>query len=350
MKTRLRRVIGCLLSAICLFIGLLGSVSCSGRISFQDGENISILLDETRYLRVSHAKKTLRLESSDESVISVDKNGYIYGVSCGSAIVSVYSGEKKKDSINVFVARPEVPKENIYVGKVELDKHTNAYLKLNEDVQKGDKIYAYAKKDGELLGESFSYATGYYECYFYLDDLGITEDGIIEFGFAWMENLTANPIEKARVTDRAFAYGLNGKEDLLSYLLEPTDKGWAIMSSVENHAGIQMTFAVKTDKDGNFINRYIVVPVISGFMWSLKIRVGDGTIGTTDFSITGDVRIYEKREYLVDLRDYSEYVKDGCVTIVIYAIEETLKLGEIVNYCNGNDALDMINISKIKGE
>lgn len=316
-----------LIIATCLFC------ACAQKVTFVNGESLSMLIDETRYLRVSESGKNVSLASSDENIVSVDKKGFIYGKSLGKATVSAYVDGKKTDEISITVTRPTVNDENVYYGLVDLEQSDNICITVNEKVVKGEKIYAYAKKDGTMIGEDFAYITGNAEGYFSLKDLKVERNGIYEFGFAKMEGENSGFVLDACLTDNYFSYGLTGAdEDITFYGSELRHNELIIMNSVLNYGGMMLTFDVYYNENGEISNRYIDVSVLDGYSWSLKIAEGDGISSSTDTSLTGDVRIYEYPNYTVDLCQYTKFIKKGKVTLSIYAIDDTLKLDKIVNY------------------
>lgn len=341
MKQRIGKKI--LMAAILLLVILGGLIGCSKMsLQFDDGDSVSMNIGEVRLLSFTAqpllaAGSRAYLVSSDESIAAVEDGGYIRAVGEGSAVVTLTAdGTTARDEITVHVVTPEIAEENRFMVMTEPERMPCLFLDVSSDIAAGTVVYGVAEKDGVRVGAATAEVLPNHRVYFQLDDLGIV-GGVYGIGFGFVGNEQGKVLSVYN-TDAYISRSLTEGEDWTFYNAERREDGkLSIVNDSINHGGASIVFDIQQREDGSFVNPYFRVSAQKGAVWAVKLRRGDGEDSRFEEVVLGDIAVSEESMCTFDLNDYAYYVYGGKVTLVIYAVQDDLTIGDIVNYSDRNE-------------
>lgn len=328
-------------------------VGCStnNKVSFSDGESLSVYIGEERMLpfttenKLSSNQKGV-LSSSDPSIVEISDNGYIFAKSEGIATITVsITNTKLKDTIKVSVIVPQTTEEQTYVMNVDGEQYPRTFVEVSDDVPVNTRLYAIAKKDDKTVGQTTALVPASRKIYFDNAQLGI-ENGIYNIGLAFID-YAEGQIENVYLTDVVQAVALAKEENWTFYNAELNEEGaLSIVNTDILHGGASVVLDIEVDGNGKILNPYIQISAVSGNIWSAKIRRGDGVDNLYEEIILNDVSVSVTSSCTIDLNKYPSYVRGEKVTIVVYTVEGELKLNDILNYSDSNRYNRAIQLSK----
>ena len=331
MKKKIRPLLTTILTAFVIICSIF-AVSCaknnnSDSLKF-DESALTVNIGDRKMLAISGYTETVTLESSDNNVVGID-GGYIVARMGGKAEITAVSG-KATTKMSVTVNEPKITSYKVF--NVNTDE-TKAVTVIDDKSNYGKSVFVAAKKEGKIYGRSVKKVGVDGKCYFGYDELGIT-DGISEIGAAFVES--GDAISTLYISDTVWSSGLYKNENLTFASTELDGDGvLKITSSFNNFGGVIMQIPV-TKKNGEIYNPYIKIVAAGGKDWSIKLRRGKGVNDRFEEVVLWDCSVSANRECLIDLNNYSEYVYDDTVSIVMYAINGSLEIKEVYSYCGDN--------------
>ena len=343
-----KNILVCILAAIAMLCFCFGLASCKkgseAVLSFDDGTSITINIGETKMLSFScttelSASNKASITSSDESVVITDKKGYITAVGPGSAEVTLKAeGIDSTAKITVTVAVPEIKAENRYYINVDKSKYSSLFAELDESVAGGTSVYLETYKGSELVGIMTAKAQVNHRVYFPLDEMKV-DNGVYKVGLACVSG-NGNEIKRVFLTDAVASYSLIKAEGWsLSNVEFKADGKIGLIDENAGFGGATLSVPIEKDENGAIVNPRIYIRAEEGVVWAVKIRRGNGIDLASENVVLADCAVNDTYSCTIDLTKYPNYVRDGQITLVIFAVGGDLKIGDIINY-TGNYVCD----------
>ena len=331
------------LTVACAFTGAIAALTaCTEKavLSFDDGSAITMNIGDTKMLPFTvdpaQTVEGATLTTSDDSVVGIVGSGYIRGIGAGTAEVTLSAeGIASTATISVTVTVPQVRAENRYVVNADSDATPNLYVQLPDEVPAGTKLYAEAEKAGNACGSTTVEVQPNRRAYVPLSGLGM-DRGIYSVGLTCV-GYEDVPMQEVYLTDTVSSWSLVPEEDWTFYNAEISGDGTlSMVNEATGHGGASIVLDIEERADGSLVNPYIQVRAESGAVWSVKLRRGDGLDSTYEEVVLGDTAVSATSQCTIDLNEYSYYVRGGQVTLVIYAVQDDLRIADIINYAGEN--------------
>ncbi len=327
-----KRMILFLVMSFVLSIGAACLAACSSEsISFTEGERISLSIGDEHLLQCEvEGSGTVTLTSSAPEIVSVEEKGYIRANDVGTAEITGTTKGGKQATIWVDVTAPAVEEQDFYVGYVVQEKYYSLQICFDRAGGPAEKIYVETQNEqGTLISRKAVAVESHRQVNIPLKDLDIVKDGLYRWGISLIQGDLE--VISVSLSDTIAAYSLAGNDgDWTFYNAEVGENGeLKIVNESLNHGGAGIVIDV-AENEGVAIDSNIRLRVSSGSLWSVKLRRGDGKDDLFEEVVQYDVRAVDVPEVIVDLSKYTNYIRDGKITLVVYAVEGPLLLKDIV--------------------
>lgn len=223
-------------------------------------------------------------ESSDESVVTVDENGRVYGVGLGTATVTVYAGLGDiTDTAIITVVEPQIPEYDGYIYAYNMYDNT-------ESIETGFVKYdpEYSAEDIEvIMPASYSiYSAAYYNGLVYCYD-------VLNFGsFAMIRFMTFDAvtmIKQSEVWVDGSMFPVDMAYDYVSDCLYATavnnETGENLLVTVDMETGAMTTVAV-VDEFSNGEGLQTLTSVTNGQLYGIGTDGVFYAVDKTDASLS----------------------------------------------------------------